>query len=126
MGDKSAELHDHENAASQTQSSSHSAVEPLGEWHWPAFCLNPRHMVEVLVEDGLHPEGTWVTATPCERVVDDHGHDTHIRARYRWQGDKFEEDFGPDHVRLCGAKVTVYQQLLRQQIPRLASTDAAW
>merc|ERR1712232_827996 len=61
--------------------------------------------------------GQWVEATPLERVIDPGtGHDTTIRVEYFWDDECYEEEFGPDRVRIRGCTSTVRQQLLSEAV----------
>jgi len=47
-------------------------------------------------------EGRWLEAVPQSRVVDCTGRDNFLSAEYRWAGDLYLQDFGPQHVRRRG------------------------
>jgi len=87
----------------------YETAEALGSqaWEWPSWCLQ-RHppLIEVFVID--EDEGSdWVKATPCMRVVNETGRDSHLCAEYEWGDATFMEDFGPERVRRIGDYATV-------------------
>lgn len=81
------------------------------EWKWPEWALDRRSQaIEVFVLDENHRSGgAWVRAKAKMRVVDDRGSDAYLSAEYRWKGEVYDEDFGPDRVRRCGEEATVWE-----------------
>lgn len=83
-----------------------------GHWSWPDWALNHRQpCIEVYVEDeDTTGGGRWVNATPLHRVIDKQGHDAFLSAQYDWDGELYEQDFTPEHVRRQGERNTVAKQ----------------
>lgn len=83
-------------------------------WEWPAWCLQFKTpSIEVWVEDEDAGSGRWVAAQPQSRVVDKAGRDAFLGVKYDWDGELFVQDFGPEHVRKRGSKMTVLQEIER-------------
>lgn len=106
----------------QSPMATRSKVEPapLGRqralprnWQWPAWCLNFKTpIIEVYVVDDETGEGRWVNAEPLSRVVDNTDSDAYLCAEYDWDGEGFEQDFPPEHVRKRGQTKSVFEVLL--------------
>lgn len=78
-------------------------------WSWPAWALNSKQScVEVFAVDDDTGESRWCKADPQTRVQDKGGHDAYLQAEYDWDGEYYVQDFGPQHVRRRGEKVTVF------------------
>jgi len=91
-------------------------------WEWPPWCLIVKDpCIEVFVEDEDTGDSRWVRAEPQNRVVDPHGNDTFLCAEYEWDGEYYNQDFGPQHVRRRGAKYTVKELVSKNNI--LGATD---
>lgn len=84
------------------------ASESAQAWEWPEGCLDNRcPRIEVLVKDDETGQQAWVPAVPQARITDRQGRNTHLCAEYRWHGEFYNEDFGPDRVRLLGQDAPV-------------------
>lgn len=84
------------------------------KWEWPTWCLNfQKPSIEVYVIDDETGDSKWVLAEPQSRVVDKNGCDTYLCAEYKWDGEFYVQDFGPQHVRRRGEQVPVSEVLAR-------------
>merc|ERR1712039_747837 len=89
-----------------------ASLRELGSWSWPDWAVQSRSPdIEVLVTDDAAAVSCWVAAVPQCRVVDRDGRDTFLSAQYLWEGEYFDEDFGPEQVRRRGSSVTVAAML---------------
>eukprot|EP00928_Gymnodinium_smaydae_P085689 TRINITY_DN6924_c5_g1_i1.p2 TRINITY_DN6924_c5_g1~~TRINITY_DN6924_c5_g1_i1.p2 ORF type:complete len:246 (+),score=63.39 TRINITY_DN6924_c5_g1_i1:760-1497(+) len=44
---------------------------------------------------------------PVQRVVDESGNDAYLSVQYMWDGESYDQDFGPEHVRRVGASAPI-------------------
>merc|ERR1719240_2547823 len=73
------------------------------DWEWPEWCLDPKQpCIEVFVEDEDTGEKRWVTGEPQNRVIDTMDKDLFLCAEYEWNGEFYNQDFEPQHVRRRG------------------------
>lgn len=87
-------------------------VRERGSWGWPDWAVQSRTPdIEVFVVDDVAGVSRWVDAVPLCRVVDREGRDTFLSAQYCWDGEYYDEDFGPEQVRRRGSTLTVAQIL---------------
>lgn len=92
----------------QERSAMSSPMRP--GWEWPVWCLVPKEpCIEVFVEDEDTGESRWVDGEPQNRVVNANGNDVFINVEYEWEGEFFNQDFGPQHVRKQGDTRTVME-----------------
>lgn len=93
-------------------------------WEFPGWCLNFKTpSIEVYVVDDESGEGRWVSAEPKNRVVDKTGRDAYLHAEYSWDGVFYVQDFGPQHVRKKGMKLTLLQMLAQADFSPDESLD---
>eukprot|EP00929_Paragymnodinium_shiwhaense_P000816 TRINITY_DN101022_c0_g1_i1.p1 TRINITY_DN101022_c0_g1~~TRINITY_DN101022_c0_g1_i1.p1 ORF type:complete len:679 (-),score=165.85 TRINITY_DN101022_c0_g1_i1:60-2096(-) len=82
-------------------------------WEWPAWALDKnKPCIQVWVEDE-DAGSKWCDAVPLTRVVGEDGTDAFLAVQYQWDGECFDQDFGPEHVRRRGEASTVKEYLLR-------------
>merc|ERR1719245_2227713 len=90
---------------------SHSSTKtnsPKKYWEWPPWVLDSHKPdIEVFVCDDETGESRWVEAVPQCRIVDANGHDSFLSAAYEWDGELYDQDFEPDHVRKRGSQISV-------------------
>eukprot|EP00927_Polykrikos_kofoidii_P081446 TRINITY_DN7881_c0_g1_i1.p1 TRINITY_DN7881_c0_g1~~TRINITY_DN7881_c0_g1_i1.p1 ORF type:complete len:958 (+),score=203.94 TRINITY_DN7881_c0_g1_i1:40-2913(+) len=86
----------------------------IGSWTWPKWATDKTNpCIEVYVEDDEDDgQSRWVSAVPINRVVDDLGADAYLAAHYDWDGEGYDQDFTPEHVRRRGTTMTVRDLLL--------------
>merc|ERR1712063_38106 len=95
-----------------------ASVGQLDHWEWPPWCLRQKDpCIEVFVEDEDTGDNRWVPAEPQNRVVDPSGKDTFLCAEYEWDGELYNQDFGPQHVRRRGDTRTVKELLAKESKP---------
>jgi len=95
-----------------------ASVGQLDHWEWPPWCLRQKDpCIEVFVEDEDTGDNRWVPAEPQNRVVDPSGKDTFLCAEYEWDGELYNQDFGPQHVRRRGDTRTVKELLAKAAKP---------
>jgi len=101
-------------AQEETRQPEASAPRQKQKWIWPAWALDSTNpCIEVFVEDEDHPDGgAWVDAVPQSRVVDVNGADTFLHAQYTWDGELYDQEFEPQHVRQRGAQKTALDVFL--------------
>mmetsp|Transcript_66901 Transcript_66901/g.160180 ORF Transcript_66901/g.160180 Transcript_66901/m.160180 type:complete len:603 (+) Transcript_66901:174-1982(+) len=77
-------------------------------WEWPEWAMDSSSAcIEVFVEDEDTGDSRWVPATPQTRVVNKQGHDAFLTVQYEWDGEIYDQDFEPHHVRRRGATKTI-------------------
>jgi len=98
-----------------------------GQWEWPAWAMDKTSAcVEVYVEDEETGGSRWVAATPQTRVVNKQGHDTFLTVQYEWDGEVYDQDFEPHHVRRRGFTKTVKEMIdsgTANEVPPPARTN---
>merc|ERR1712146_509592 len=106
MGTKPQSTHA-ANSAEPAVLSQNEAVQ----WSWPAWALdNKSPCIEVYVEDEETREGRWIQeCVPLHRVVHPDGYDQFLACEYVWDGEPYELDFEPQHVRPRWTKQTVLE-----------------
>eukprot|EP00443_Scrippsiella_acuminata_P040669 CAMPEP_0115240046 /NCGR_PEP_ID=MMETSP0270-20121206/37711_1 /TAXON_ID=71861 /ORGANISM="Scrippsiella trochoidea, Strain CCMP3099" /LENGTH=158 /DNA_ID=CAMNT_0002655021 /DNA_START=162 /DNA_END=638 /DNA_ORIENTATION=+ len=98
--------------ASEPSKAHTEKVLECGTWSWPDWAVQSRIPdIQVFVVDDEAGVSCWVDAVPQCRVVDREGRDTFLSAQYCWEGEHFDEDFGPEQVRRRGSTLTVAQIL---------------
>ncbi|CAD7962994.1 unnamed protein product [Amoebophrya sp. A25] len=97
-------------ASSPSKKESGKTSKGTSSFNWPAWTLTKKEgVIEVLVVDEEADEAIprWVDGIAKQRVVDETGKDAYILCEYDWEGEKFEEDFGPASVRRKGERDSV-------------------
>lgn len=90
------------------------AVRPpqATQWAWPAWTLNSSDpCIQVYVDDEESGVSKWVDAVPQSRVVNANGVDAYLSVQYNWDGESYDEDFGPEKVRRRGETRTVKEMV---------------
>lgn len=81
-------------------------------WQWPKWCMErKRPRIEVWVEGEC--VSLWTEGVPQTIVVDGNQNHAFLCVEYEWDGDKYVQDFGPEHVRRRGETDTVYDIFAR-------------
>lgn len=89
-------------------------------WVWPKWCRDRKAgYLEVKVTETGPTASRWVAAMPIAQVVDKHvrpgyGGRKYLCAEYLWDGELYQEDFGPDRVRRKGDTRSLLDVLLLQ------------
>mmetsp|Transcript_8667 Transcript_8667/g.15605 ORF Transcript_8667/g.15605 Transcript_8667/m.15605 type:complete len:613 (-) Transcript_8667:180-2018(-) len=82
------------------------------QWEWPGWAMDSSSAcIEVYVEDEETGSSRWVAATPQTRVVNKQGHDAFLTVQYEWDGEVYDQDFEPHHVRRRGFTKTVKEMI---------------
>mmetsp|Transcript_1595 Transcript_1595/g.3510 ORF Transcript_1595/g.3510 Transcript_1595/m.3510 type:complete len:335 (+) Transcript_1595:95-1099(+) len=113
-GSRSAAVFEDPAFAIATGKASSAAGLPPG-WEWPEWALKRKPpCIEVyVVDDSDDHDNRWIRAIPKARLRSETGNDSYLQCSYDWEdGERYEEDFGPDRVRRIGTKQTVQDVLI--------------